>query len=51
MILPCTCPHKAQDALHGPGKRVHNAMKEGNKARCTVCGAVKLVAVTAEEKK
>ena len=36
MILPCTCPHKAQDEFHGQGMRVHNPTKSGA-ARCTVC--------------
>lgn len=40
MILKCTCAHAAQDWLHGPGKRVHNAAKDPNggiKWRCTIC--------------
>ena len=40
MILKCTCPHKEQDRLHGPGNRVHNEMKEVSGTtsfRCTIC--------------
>ncbi len=40
MILKCTCPHEGQDRLHGPGNRVHNAMKEAGGTvsfRCTIC--------------
>lgn len=41
MILPCSCVHKAQDRLHGSGKRVCNALKStgpgDEKYRCTVC--------------
>lgn len=41
MILYCNCNHAGQDALHGKGNRVHNALlkKQGvtQKYRCTVC--------------
>lgn len=38
MILSCDCRSPGQDALHSPGKRVHNPMTSGSgKARCTVC--------------
>lgn len=40
MILRCSCKHKDQDHLHGPGHRVHNPGKAsdgGVKWRCTVC--------------
>lgn len=41
MILSCNCAHKAQDALHGEGKRVMNPLKaaKGQEVayRCTVC--------------
>lgn len=40
MILHCNCNHAGQDALHGKGNRVHNAMHKSDtrqKYRCTVC--------------
>ena len=43
MILKClmNCEHDYQDSLYGKGMRVHNPMKGGEKARCTVCGNVR----------
>lgn len=35
--MPCTCKNDFQDKEHGKGMRVHNPMKGGEKARCTVC--------------
>lgn len=49
MIAECNkkCPHPGQDALHGPGRRVFNLMRKGEKggqeARCTVCGGKQIV--------
>lgn len=38
MIKKCTCTHKSQDELHGPGNRVFT---EGQgKITCSVCGRV-----------
>lgn len=43
-IRACLCTHSGQDALHGPGRRVHNALTPKEKTpqewRCTVCGRV-----------
>jgi hypothetical protein len=41
MVMPCTCKYPQQDALHGPGHRVYNPTKNGDRAHCTVCGAEK----------
>lgn len=38
VILKCTCVHEYQDSVHGPSRRVHNLMKGGLFAKCTVCG-------------
>lgn len=43
MILRCTCQHETQDEFHGKGNRVFNPMKGGERARCTVCGATKML--------
>jgi transposase-like protein len=43
-ILHCKCPHKDQDALYGPGRRVHNQAADAAGAsrwRCSVCESVK----------
>lgn len=41
MIIPCSCTHKAQDALHGVGNRVMNPTRKGSEGaieyRCTAC--------------
>lgn len=49
-ILPCTCKHPSQDALHGRGNRVFNhSVKLSNPKggsqiyRCTVCRSQKSV--------
>lgn len=36
-IRKCTCHNAQQDALHGPGMRVHNPTRKVNGSRCTVC--------------
>ena len=40
-ILKCSCEHKSQDELHGPGNRVMSRVKQSdgksNKYRCSVC--------------
>jgi hypothetical protein len=41
VILTCTCKHAFQDALYGPGKRVHNFSKKKDVQRCTVCSREK----------
>lgn len=45
VVLPCFCAHPGQDALHGAGKRVHNAVMVEKTAppqyRCTVCERVR----------
>jgi len=41
VIVKCTCESKFQDEQHGYKMRVASTMKEMNKTRCTVCGAVK----------
>lgn len=51
MIRPCTCKHDYQDQKYGPQKRVHNPCKNGEKARCTVCGDEKFIHVIKEQKK
>jgi hypothetical protein len=45
MILPCNCPHPAQDYIHGKGRRVHNVGKLA--LICTVCKDKK--AMTAQQ--
>lgn len=35
-VHTCRCTHPGQDALYGPGKRLHNQTKNGR--RCTACG-------------
>ncbi len=44
-VIHCTCNNKAQDAIHGPGQRVHNkATSDKHKLapwRCTVCKSMK----------
>lgn len=43
IIKDCDCKHEGQDAIHGKGKRVKNAVaKKGEKQeyRCTVCRKV-----------
>jgi hypothetical protein len=41
-VASCVCDHKAQDAYHGKGNRVHNPCKSNESGktgyRCTVCG-------------
>lgn len=39
MISTCKCTHKAQDTLHGKGKRVFTETAKAFK--CTVCSALK----------
>ena len=46
MILPCHCASRFQDNRYGKGKRVHTPTGQAKppaeqKARCTVCGAVR----------
>lgn len=36
MIMHCSCVSK-QDALHGKGRRVHNATEKSGVYRCTQC--------------
>jgi len=41
-IATCSCRHEAQDAEHGPYKRVHNLTAKASKPgthiyRCTIC--------------
>ena len=36
-ILRCGCKHPGQDALHGPGQRVHNWAEKAKQWRCTIC--------------
>jgi hypothetical protein len=38
-VFNCTCTHKAQDEIHGKGRRVFNMGKVGY--TCTVCKAKK----------
>lgn len=40
MILFCTCIHAYQDQKYGEQKRVCNATKGGEGAKCTVCGRI-----------
>ena len=38
VIKACICNSEYQDKRYGAGLRAHNLCKEGEKARCTVCG-------------
>jgi hypothetical protein len=41
MIHPCTCTDEYQDRTHGRWQRVHTVGKDGQEARCTICGKTK----------
>jgi len=49
VVLPCTCTHAEQDAVHGRARRVHNRLGKGrgegkdlvDQYRCTVCGTTR----------
>lgn len=51
MIAPCTCNHPAQDAFHGPGRRVFNLRRNPgvNGAVCTVCSAKRYTGLPKEK--
>ena len=40
VVLKCNCRHDFQDGRYN-GKRLHNIMKNGLQARCTVCETVR----------
>ena len=45
-VMTCSCPNKQQDAIHGPGLRVHNYAVGKSKPpvkvfRCTVCSTLR----------
>jgi hypothetical protein len=49
VILKCNCQYPPQDALHGPGMRVHTPTAKSKAGsgfttyRCTVCGTLREV--------
>lgn len=47
--LTCVCDHSFQDSRYGYKTRVHNLMGKERKARCSVCGNVREVAVVIRE--
>jgi hypothetical protein len=38
-VIACSCEHEYQDKAYGKGRRLHNAMQNGQ-WRCTVCSKV-----------